>query len=78
LDVLEEILGAQVKSLIGEDEDAAGREPEPEDAEEIKFGQLSLEEYVRREEGREVEERESKIRARAYSADSVDECKFFP
>ena len=75
LDVLEDILGAQVKPLIDGDEEVAGREPVLEDAGEVEFGQLSLEEYVRRQEGREAEERELRIRARAHSANSIGECK---
>ncbi|PWW74393.1 Vps52-domain-containing protein [Tuber magnatum] len=77
LDVLEEILGAQVKLLVEEEEDAIGDggswEPEVEDAEGIEFGEGGLEEFLKCEEGREVQAREIKSRARAYSAHSIDE-----
>ena len=66
-----------------EEEEDVGRnggswEPEVEDAEGIEFGEGGLEEFLRREEGREVRAREIKSRARAYSAHSVDECWFLP
>ncbi|RPB03669.1 Vps52-domain-containing protein [Choiromyces venosus 120613-1] len=77
LDVLEEILGAQVKPLIEEEEDMDGNgrswEPEVEDAQGIDFGEGGLEEFLKVEEGREIQAREIKSRARAYSAHSVDE-----
>ncbi|KAG0638225.1 Sac2 family-domain-containing protein [Tuber brumale] len=77
LDVLEEILGTQVKPLVEEDGSVDGNgaswEPEVEDAEGIEFGEGGLEEFLKCEEGREVQAREIKRRARAYSAHSVDE-----
>ncbi|CUS09488.1 unnamed protein product [Tuber aestivum] len=77
LDVLEEILDAQVKPLVEEEEDVIGNgsswEPEVEDAEGIEFGEGGLEEFLKCEEGREVQAREIKSRARAYSAHSIDE-----
>ncbi|CAZ84752.1 unnamed protein product [Tuber melanosporum] len=77
LDVLEEILGVQVKPLVEEegcvDGNGAAWEPGVEDAEGIEFGEGGLEEFLKCEEGREVQAREIKSRARAYSAHSVDE-----
>ncbi|PUU79055.1 Sac2 family-domain-containing protein [Tuber borchii] len=77
LDVLEEILGAQVKPLVEEegdlDRNGGSWEPEVEDAEGIEFGEGGLEEFLKCEEVKEVRAREIKSRARAYSAHSVDE-----
>ncbi|RPB08990.1 Vps52-domain-containing protein [Morchella conica CCBAS932] len=73
LDVLEGILGVQVKSGLEVDagEDEAGREPDLEDLEDINFGTLSLEEFIQKEEQREAEAQELAARARKHSVNTL-------
>jgi hypothetical protein len=78
LDVLEGILGVQVKSGLEVDagEEEAGREPDIEDLEDINFGALSLEEFVQKEEQREAEAQELAARARKHSVNTLVDCEF--
>lgn len=78
LDVLEGILGVQVKPSIEVDigSHEAGEVPNLDEVEDIDFGGLSLEAFVEREERREMEDRELQVRARNHSVNTLVDCEF--
>lgn len=79
LDVLEGILGVQLKAGIEAEMDGleAGEAPDLGEIEDIDFGDLSLEGFVLKEERQEAENRELQIRARNYSVNTLVDCEFW-
>lgn len=76
LDVLEGILGVQLKPGTEADDHEDGEVPDLGGAEDIDFGGLSLEEFVQKEERQEAEDRELQIRARNHSVNTLVDCGF--
>lgn len=76
LDVLEGILGVQVKPSIEADTDQEVCEvPDLDEVEDIDFGELSLEAFVEREERREADDRELQVRARNHTVNTMVDCE---
>ncbi|KAL7275223.1 Vacuolar protein sorting-associated protein 52 [Rhizina undulata] len=73
LDVLENILGTQIKDLVDESEEEDEKVVVEVLQEEIDFGGLSLEDWVRREEELEKNQGEVELRVREFGAQSVEE-----
>lgn len=79
LDVLEGILGVQLKSSMpaGPDLDYDDDDDDIPDADEaeIDFGGLSLQEFVSKEERQEAENRDLLARARHHSVNTLVDCE---